>query len=120
MRILVFEHITGGGLLSRSDAPLPGGTLLAEGRAMLWAVVTDLLALPGIEVWSTRDGRLAPLHPAGCEVITINSAREEVDQLPRLASAADWTMLIAPETSSALLARARLVEMVGGRLISPG
>ena len=32
---------------------------------------------------------------------------------------ADWTMLIAPETSGALLQRSILVESVGGHLLSP-
>jgi hypothetical protein len=40
--------------------------------------------------------------------------------LSYLASQADWTLLIAPESDGALAKRAALVELVGGRLLSPG
>src|SRR5205807_5125358 len=39
--------------------------------------------------------------------------------IARLAQAADWTLLIAPETDGLLLDRCRLVESAVGRLLSP-
>ena len=86
---------------------------------MVQAVASDLLALPGARVWTTRDGRLPPLHPAGCQVTTIAGAEEEEDVLSRLAALADWSLLIAPESNKALLDRTRRVEKCGGRLLSP-
>jgi predicted ATP-grasp superfamily ATP-dependent carboligase len=116
MRILVFEHLTGGGLLG---GPSPSGSLLTEGRAMVQAVSADLLALPEAEVWTTRDARLPPLHPAGCQVTAVTRVQEVDDVLARLAAAADWSLLIAPETDNVLFDQSRRVEKAGRRLLSP-
>ena len=62
---------------------------------------------------------LATLHPPGCEVAVVHSGADELARSQLLAVAADWTLLIAPESDGALLQRARLVESVGGRLLSP-
>ena len=45
--------------------------------------------------------------------------RRSSKRLRRLTIAADWTLLIAPETGGMLLDRCRLVESAGGRLLSP-
>jgi predicted ATP-grasp superfamily ATP-dependent carboligase len=119
MKIFVFEYITGGGLLGNSAAPLPQNSLLTEGRAMARAITADLLAIPDTIVFTTRDSRLQPLHPPGCVVREVQSQAEEQAQFEQLSAAADWTMLIAPETGGALLHRARLAESTGGRLLSP-
>ena len=57
MRIFVFEYITGGGL---ADRPIVAG-LAREGDLMLSSLIADLLLLPGIEVFTTRDSRLPDL-----------------------------------------------------------
>ena len=119
MRIFVYEHITGGGLFGDQAAPLPRGSLLAEGRAMVQAITADLIANPNTIVSTTRDARLPPLHPPGCEVAVVHSAGETHDSFLRLASSADWTLLIAPETDGVLAGRARFIESTGGRLLSP-
>jgi hypothetical protein len=102
-----------------TPAAMSSASLQAEGRAMMQAIAADLLATGEVEVWTTRDARLPPLHPAGCRVTEIGSAEEERSHLHRLSGDADWTILIAPETGGDLLQRARLVESVGGRLLSP-
>ena len=119
MRIFIDEFLTGGGLLSSLSAPVPQGLLLTEGLAMVRAVAADFLAIPNLSVLTMRDARLSPLHPPGCEVVVVHSAADELAQCQRLAAAADWTLLIAPESDGALLQRARLVESAGGRLLSP-
>src|SRR5262245_54331471 len=117
MKIFLYEFVTGGGCWS-GDVPLYG-SLLAEARAMVQAVAADFVALDGGEVFPKRDTRLPELHPAGCQVTLVGSREEEQAAILRLAGSADWTMLIAPETSGALLERTRLVEDFGGRLLSP-
>jgi predicted ATP-grasp superfamily ATP-dependent carboligase len=119
LRVLLFEHITGGGLFSSSEAIPPPASLLTEGRAMVQAIAADLLETGRVEVLTLRDARQPPLHQAGCQVVEIHSAAEERSHLLRLAAEADGTILIAPETGGVLLDRARLVESAGGRLLSP-
>jgi predicted ATP-grasp superfamily ATP-dependent carboligase len=119
MRVFVYEFVTGGGMLADPAGTPPHGSLLAEGRAMVQAVTADLLVEGDIQVCSTRDARLLPLHPPGCEVVDVSTAAEERQVFAQLASGADWTLVIAPETAGALLDRARLALESGGRLLSP-
>ena len=93
--------------------------LLAKARAMTQAVAFDFAALPGVEVWTTRDVRVPEFHPAKCHVVCIASAAEESATLKRLAKDVDWTLLIAPESGGGALRRCQRVEAVGGRLLSP-
>ncbi|MDP6503809.1 MAG: ATP-grasp domain-containing protein, partial [Planctomycetota bacterium] len=98
-RILVYEFICGGAL---ADQPLPD-SLAAEGWAMLSAVIEDLSAIDGTEVWTTVDGRINRLLAA--EVKEFRPL-EERDTLLRLASNCDCVLVIAPETDGALYERA--------------
>jgi tyramine---L-glutamate ligase len=54
MKILAYEHATGGGMLG--DAQM--SALAPEGEAMLRALLDDLMAIPGVEVSAMRDSRL--------------------------------------------------------------
>ncbi|HEX5103380.1 MAG TPA: ATP-grasp domain-containing protein [Pirellulaceae bacterium] len=119
MQIFVFEFITGGGLLSLPGAPKPCGSLLAEGRAMAAAVSADFLALQDVELLTTRDSRLSPLHPDAADVTIVRSVADERTAFDALAKTADWTLVIAPETAGALLQRAEQALSAGGRLLSP-
>ncbi|MBW8884188.1 MAG: ATP-grasp domain-containing protein [Planctomycetia bacterium] len=116
MKIFVYEFVTGGGWSSHMP---PDGSLSAEARAMVQAMAADFAALEGVEVLTTRDARLPELHPAGCDVTLIASSDQEHAAFCRLVRDADWTLLIAPESGGALLERCRLVEEVGGWLLSP-
>jgi predicted ATP-grasp superfamily ATP-dependent carboligase len=118
MRVFVYEFVTGGGMLA-DPAGTPHGSLLAEGRAMVQAVTADLLAVGDVQAGSSRDARLPPLHPPGCDVFEVSTAAEERQVFEQLASAADWTLVIAPETAGTLADRARLALASGGRLLSP-
>jgi predicted ATP-grasp superfamily ATP-dependent carboligase len=86
---------------------------------MIQALAADFASLPDTEVWTSRDARLEPMHPAGCKVTTIDSDLALQSWLGPASAAADWTLLIAPETGGALAGLCRLVEAAGGRLLSP-
>ena len=120
MRIFLYEFLTGGGSWSWSCNEPPSGSLLREGAAMVGALAEDFLRIPGAEVTTLRDVRLAWPGPQGCRVEEISSADEEAFALERCSRRADWTLLIAPEIGGSLLDRCRRVESVGGRLLSPG
>ncbi len=55
----------------------------------------------------------------GCAVVDVISRASHREELERLSSAADATILIAPEFDDILLKAARLVLASGGRLMSP-
>ncbi|MGL4550540.1 MAG: ATP-grasp domain-containing protein [Gemmataceae bacterium] len=90
MRVLVYEHLSAGGL---PDEP----SLLVEGAAMLAAVLDDLAALPGVRpvVVQTRSG----VGPA--------------------AAACDAALVIAPEFDDILASLAYLFETLPCRLLGP-
>ena len=54
MKILIFEYITGGGMIGE---PLPAA-LVTEGELMLNAITRDFLAIDDVEVCILRDHRL--------------------------------------------------------------
>lgn len=123
-RFFVFEFITGGGLLADTEAP--AGSLLTEGQAMLDAVVSDLAsggaglsadthgsAQPTVSVlW---DHRLPPPYWSGADVCLVRDAAETAEQFARLAAAADWTVVIAPEFEGHLKHWCEAVNLGGGR-----
>jgi predicted ATP-grasp superfamily ATP-dependent carboligase len=115
MRIFVYEFVTAGGLWSLGDAP-PAGSLLMEGLAMAAAVAADFRKA-GHDVRRLHDVRL----PQGAEIdaVPIASAGGERSQFLRLASNADRTIVIAPESDGMLLKRCQWVSECGGRLCSP-
>jgi predicted ATP-grasp superfamily ATP-dependent carboligase len=114
MQVFVYEFITGGGLWSLGDEP-PDGSLLAEGSAMAAAVAADFCKA-GHDVRTMQDVRL-PTTPT--TPVPVASREEERFYLSRLASEAEWTLVIAPETNGVLLERCQWVNECGGRLLSP-
>ena len=118
-RIFVYELITGGGLYSVNGAPLPSGSLLREGLAMLSAVVEDFAAIPGTNVTVLRDHRLEPLAVAASEQLVVDGADSERESFCRAASQSDATLIIAPEFDQLLLERTRWAEQQGAYLLSP-
>jgi len=119
MRILIDEFVTGGGWF-HVEANAPSGSLLAEGRAMLAALAVDFAAIAGCSVDVLHDVRLARTPLDRVTGHDVESSLAERALLSRLAAQADWTVLIAPEFDRHLLERVKLVEGVGGRLLSPG
>lgn len=124
MRIFVYEHIAGGGLIAGreagSDDPLE--PLVDEARGMLTSVVADLRSADGVEPrWLVDsklfDSAMAPYFTA--DDVAVSTEAERAAEFDRLAAACDYTLLIAPETEGMLAGLARRVIEVGGRLASP-
>lgn len=110
MRVFVYEHITGGGMLD--DAQI--GALAAEGELMLRALLDDLNAVPGVEVSVMRDFRLNADVPATVRVVRPGRFEEVLDAA---LAACDAAWPIAPETGGALLRITRKIEASGRRLL---
>lgn len=97
LRVFIYEHITGGGLI---DEPLPP-SLAHEGDLMLLALVDDLTKLPGIEVVVTRDPRLAAVRGPAHSVFV--RPGERLESILRLGiGMADVVWPIAPESGGVL------------------
>lgn len=112
VRVFVYEFVTGGGCYTWPASPIPDGSLLTEGAAMLAAVRDDLSAC-GHQVLTLVDGRLAEGE------FSVDSCSRERSLFMKLASDADGVMVIAPEMGDALAQRAQWVLEAGGRLLSP-
>jgi predicted ATP-grasp superfamily ATP-dependent carboligase len=111
LTVLVHEWVTGGGL---AGSPLPA-SWAAEGRAMRRAIAGEFAALtePPVRVLMTLDARL-PDEPGPWLIARIAEA-DHIRQLCKLARAADFTVLIAPETSGILAGLTRALHQVGAR-----
>ena len=96
MRIFVYEHITGGGMLDDPQV----AALAPEGEMMLRALVNDLTAIPGVEVTILRDARLSADLPAS--IHTVSTAEAFWPAFRRAASEADAVWPIAPEQDGIL------------------
>ncbi|MGL4512938.1 MAG: ATP-grasp domain-containing protein [Lacipirellulaceae bacterium] len=116
MRVLLYEWVTGGGLVAHHGA-LPA-SLLAEGQAMAQALAADLVAA-GHRVTMLRDLRVRSLVAHGATVLDVASRGEHDDALLSEATSADAAIVIAPETDGALLAVVESLEAAGARLASP-
>src|SRR4051812_14563524 len=95
MRILVYEHITGGGMLN--DPRI--AALAPEGEVMLRALVNDLTDIPGTEVTVLRDVRLKADVPATMRVV---QPGQFAAVLHRALLECDAVWPIAPETDGIL------------------
>ncbi len=116
--ILVYEFITGGGLLRLPDQSTPTGSLFEEGSAMISALVADLEELADLNVITMTDHRLADVR-LGHDDHVVKTATEHDELLRQLASSADQTIVIAPELDGQLLSIYDLVLSAGGSIIGP-
>ena len=103
-RIFVSEYVCGGGWPEKVLSP----ALAVQGRAMLLAVVSDLLRIPECSVVTTWDRRLGPFprSPPGPqpEVCLCDSA-DELNVFERLCRNSDAALVIAPEFHGILAQR---------------
>ena len=97
MNILIFEYITGGGLIGQ---PLPS-TLAREGDMMLFAAVNDFRALPGCNVFILRDHRLSNSVP-GARTVVVEPGESYDAKLEAFAGTVDSMLIIAPENGDIL------------------
>lgn len=116
MRIFLYEWITGGGLVEETGS-LPQ-SLLTEGAAMLSALAADFVAIEGAQVTVLRDIRLDDLPLPGCEIVEVYSKSHHREELERLASDADHTLVIAPEIDDILAQTNCWVREAGGQLLA--
>ncbi|PHR89453.1 MAG: hypothetical protein COA78_35835, partial [Blastopirellula sp.] len=120
IKIFVFEFITGGGLLSLPDAPVPEGSLLQEGAGMFLSISKDFLADPRFELVTLRDHRIEQTELFEATVREVRSAEEEQALFLQNCNEADYTLIIAPEFENCLTDRVRWAEENSATLLSPG
>ncbi|MCW4005589.1 MAG: ATP-grasp domain-containing protein [Candidatus Bathyarchaeota archaeon] len=110
MKVLVYEHLSGGGLAGQC---LPAG-LLSEGYAMLSGVASDFQAA-GDQVTVLLDERLAgyglPLQ--GSRVLGVSADENFLDVLVQAAECADAVLVVAPEDSKLLYSIVQTLENHG-------
>lgn len=118
MRIFVYEFVTAGGFLDSALGEIPS-SLLAEGSAMRNALAADFAALPGCQVSLLEDDRLPERRLEGVDHCRVESLETHDRAFAACASAADWSVVVAPEFDGHLERLARRVVDVGGRLLGP-
>ncbi len=107
MRVLVYEHVSGGGFAAEH---IPPG-VLSEGFGMLRTLIADFKAA-GHDVTTTLDSHIARLNPpieADC-VLPVSSSKEAQVILQKISDGADAVYVIAPETDGVLRSLVELVE----------
>ena len=125
MRVVLHEWCCSGGLRMPEAVDLFGETglptgLAVEGRSMLGALLHDGLRADDLELTLLLDGAedvpLTPgIGPGRVTVIRVPDG-EERHCLAEAAAAADWTMVVAPETNGILADRVALARAAGGRV----
>ncbi len=111
--VLVHEWVTGGGL---AGVALPA-SWEREGGAMRRAIARDFAALPSrdVKVVMTLDARL-PGEPGPWDIARI-AENEHDRKLLVYSRAADFIVLVAPETSGVLARLSRDLERAGARVL---
>ena len=110
LRLLVYEHVSGGGF---SDEAIPV-SVLSEGFGMLRTLISDFKAA-GHSVTTTLDSRIARLNPpiAADNIASVFSSREISANLRKLSLESDASYVIAPETDGVLQSLLKLVQQMG-------
>jgi predicted ATP-grasp superfamily ATP-dependent carboligase len=116
MHVFLYEWVTGGGLMEQPGR-LPG-SLVSEGSAMISALAADFAALEGRRVTVLRDLRLGELSLRRCEIVEVQSTADWREEFDRLAAAAEWSMIVAPEFDGILRDALRRAREAGGRLLN--
>ena len=112
MRLLIYEHVSGGGFADEAIS----SSLLSEGFGMLRSLISDFKA-SGHSVTTFLDSRIARLNPpinADCVVPVFSSqeARANIRKISESESA-DAAYVIAPETDGLLQSLVEFVEQTG-------
>ncbi len=105
--VLVYEHITGGGL-AKQDLP---ESLLKEGQLMLDALIQGLSAIPLINITVLLDWRCHTLVKHGdFERVIVKQHQSVFDLLPTILDQYDYIWPIAPEIDETLFRITKLLE----------
>ena len=110
MRLLVYEHVTGGGMLSQS----PPASLVREADLMLRALLRDFANQP-VTLLTTRDPRLPPLE--GVATLVPTAQEDGAALFSRALEQVDAAWPTAPETDGTLESLARLTLSRGRVLV---
>jgi predicted ATP-grasp superfamily ATP-dependent carboligase len=117
MKIFLYEHLTGGGLLADTRLTNERESLAVEGRAMCSALAADFAAIDAVQITCLRDSGMVEWKPECHCLIDVRSAQERDAAFDCKAAEADWTLVIAPEIDGVLAERCRRVLGAGGRLL---
>jgi len=116
VQIFLSEYVVGGGW--PDDQPATN-SLLAEGRAMLLALVHDFSRLPDhrvVSTWSPRWG--PPPTMPGVAWTLCQTNQDERAAFEHYAATSDATLIIAPETGGLLAERIQQAAAVSPRLLN--
>ena len=111
MKLFVYEHVTGGGMLAES----PPASLVREADLMLQALLGELRTIPGLKLRAARDPRLPPLD--GVETLTPAAGEPAPAFYGRGLAGCEAAWPTAPETGGILEQLARATLAAGVRLI---
>lgn len=115
LKLLVFEHITGGGL-NKSELP---ESLANEGLLMLQSLINDLAPIETVEVFTMLDFRLLELFTTQLTNIhIIDSEKDCYKEFNRLVSICDAVWPIAPESDWILQSLCEAVKRSGKILLT--
>ncbi len=115
MRLLVYEHVSGGGF---ADEPIPP-SVLSEGFGMLRTVISDFKDA-GHTVTTLLDAGIARLNPpinADC-VVPVFSPQEAHENIQKVSEQGDAAYIIAPETDGLLRSLVELVDQTGAESLN--
>ena len=110
MKVIVYEHVSGGGYVGQ---PIPP-SVLSEGFGMLRCFVEDFKAA-GHKVTVLMDSRLSKLSPpisADC-IVPVSYREDPKEYLKNIAKINDAIYIIAPETGQTLQSFVELAEGTG-------
>ena len=115
VKLLLYEWCCSGGLAG-GDALGECAGIVAEGRAMLEALAADAVRDGSLDVTVLVDAGRSLTLPDAARVRSVQ-AGGEIEALVAAACAADWTLIVAPETDGILRSRAAAVRAAGGRVL---
>jgi len=107
LKLLVYEHVSGGGY---ADKSIPVG-ILSEGFSMLRTLVADFKAA-GHSVSTVLDSRLVALNPpiSADYTVPVFSFRNAERAIQKLSESVDAACLIAPESNQVLQSLVASIE----------
>ena len=110
MKILVYEHVSGGGFTGK---PMPT-SILSEGFSMLRAIIADFKAA-GHSVTTVLDSRLAALNPPveADSVVSASPLQDTKKVISELSESTDAAYVIAPESNQILHSLVASIEHAG-------
>jgi predicted ATP-grasp superfamily ATP-dependent carboligase len=115
LKILVFEYITGGGLVGR-DLP---SSFVKEGELMLQSLLGELAPLPAVEIWICRDSRLLPLCcDINVKLLAVDESADIWSLFDDATANCDAVLPIAPESGGILENLCTRVQSAGKLLLS--